>query len=245
MCWLIQVVHLCALSPCTQINEKVIAPIDDNFSDDELAFLPFYTYFQTMAADRAGDNQQGPQSRNVRGTTAAAKLAFARGGSSTDPVSLGLRRAARVNLRQKSSLWTAIYLASNATWTDATTKQSVAPRQELTDALVWSLETWPVDQIDWTTVNSNRLDIELNPEPDRDNHYGTQSLSILPCNERSQFRYDSTGCRLGVPSFLSAASVGRLRPAPRMRGPPAGTLMFHDITWWCKLAQTRSYDRRC
>ena len=30
------------------INQKVMFPRDDNFSDDELAFLPYFIYFFTL-----------------------------------------------------------------------------------------------------------------------------------------------------------------------------------------------------
>ena len=30
------------------INQKITFPRDDNFSDDELAFLPYFTYFYTL-----------------------------------------------------------------------------------------------------------------------------------------------------------------------------------------------------
>ena len=39
---------------------------------------------------------------------------------------------------------------------------------ELAEQLVWNLQTWPLDLVDWDTVNSGRLDIEINPEEDRD-----------------------------------------------------------------------------
>lgn len=30
------------------INQKVTFPLDDNYSDDELAFLPYFTYFYSL-----------------------------------------------------------------------------------------------------------------------------------------------------------------------------------------------------
>lgn len=30
------------------INQKITFPRDDNFSDDELAFLPYFVYFHTL-----------------------------------------------------------------------------------------------------------------------------------------------------------------------------------------------------
>ena len=30
------------------INQKITFPRDDNFSDDELAFLPYFTYFHSL-----------------------------------------------------------------------------------------------------------------------------------------------------------------------------------------------------
>lgn len=40
-------------------------------------------------------------------------------------------------------------------------------------------------------MNSHRLDISVDPEPNRDYLYGRETLTVLPANERSQFRWNS------------------------------------------------------
>ena len=37
----------------------------------------------------------------------------------------------------------------------------------LIEDLVWNLRTWPLELIEWETLNSHRLDITFNPEQDR------------------------------------------------------------------------------
>ena len=69
------------------------APIDDNYSDDELAFLPFFVYFQAQA-------QSLPLPAH-------------------HPAVLGLTRLRHAVLRQRSSAWTAIFAACTGDVDDA------------------------------------------------------------------------------------------------------------------------------
>ena len=39
--------------------------------------------------------------------------------------------------------------------------------EPLLEDLVWNLRTWPLELIEWSTFNSHRLDIRINPEQDR------------------------------------------------------------------------------
>jgi len=36
------------------INQKITFPRDDNFSDDELSFLPYFLYFYTLKVSGCG-----------------------------------------------------------------------------------------------------------------------------------------------------------------------------------------------
>jgi len=69
------------------VNQKIVLPADDNFSDDELAFLPYYTLFVTSGAT-------------------AGELANA---------TLSLARAWEVVAPERPDLWSFIYLAANIT----------------------------------------------------------------------------------------------------------------------------------
>lgn len=39
--------------------------------------------------------------------------------------------------------------------------------QSVIEDIVWNLRTWPLELVEWTTNNSHRLDICLDPEQDR------------------------------------------------------------------------------
>lgn len=126
-----------------QLNLKIEAPCDDNFSDDELAFLPYYTYFQANA--------------------------------SATPALAALVRSYNFARPQRSSLWAAIYMASTGVADDLAVRD-----------VVWNLQTWPLEWVNWEANNSQRIDIQVNPEVNRDLKHGTMSVRVLPCNERNQ-----------------------------------------------------------
>ncbi|CAI8038862.1 hypothetical protein GBAR_LOCUS21655 [Geodia barretti] len=70
------------------VNQKITFPRDDNYSDDELAFLPYFTYFFTA--------------KNQKPTSVLEEQML-------DYVTLSLQRAWQIVKKEKSSLWTAIY----------------------------------------------------------------------------------------------------------------------------------------
>lgn len=40
------------------INQKITFPRDDNFSDDELSFLPYFVYFNAIKVQRERERSQ-------------------------------------------------------------------------------------------------------------------------------------------------------------------------------------------
>ena len=62
---------------------------------------------------------------------------------------------------------------------------------EVRRVLCWRLLADGVMQITWGTTNSHRTDVVVDPQPNRDDNYGRESLRILPANERSQFRWNA------------------------------------------------------
>ena len=158
----------------TQLNLKIIAPIDDNFSDDELAFLPFYSL---LTADPTN-----------KYTLAA------------------LTRSFNIVRHEKSCLWGAIYLATSGTAPHAACATPsplhhhspvvLHPVTGIVDMsvvqdILWNLRTWPLEWINWQANNSQRIDVRINPEVNRDDQHNTMSTRILPANERSQFRWNA------------------------------------------------------
>jgi len=112
-----------------QLNLKIEAPCDDNFSDSELAFLPFYSY-----------------------------LFF---NDSATPMLDALVRSYNFARKERSSLYSSIYLAGTG----------LADMVAASDVL-WNLQTWPLEWVDWTTHNSQRLDVYVNPQENRDMQVG-------------------------------------------------------------------------
>lgn len=127
------------------VNTKITIPNDINYSDDELIFLSYYTFFY------AGGNKFLSEQFDV-----------------------SLNRAWRIARPIKSSLWNTIYGAYN---------------QEADfdlENVIWTLQNWPLSQIDWPVNNIQRLDYILNLET----HImggEMESLNLLPWDERSMF----------------------------------------------------------
>jgi len=77
------------------INQKITFPLDDNFSDDELAFLPYFVYFHTLKHLVTQHKLYQHVSQLVSDMVHYA--------------SLSLQRTWKTVGREKSSAWTAIY----------------------------------------------------------------------------------------------------------------------------------------
>ena len=216
------------------VNLKIESPVDDNYSDDELTFLPLYLFAACNAA-------AGPSALDA-----------------TD-VQAGFRRTFDFVRPWRSDLWGAIWLASGgAAWSagapsplaaacaavgggdNATSTASAATsssplddmaelgasslrgrhaqpsgqtlsgeQQPVQDAaytaavaedIAWNLRTWPLDLVDWPVDNSNRLDVFFRRSPNRFGRSNSDSVRVLPANERAQFRWN------GNPHALSGGS---------------------------------------
>jgi hypothetical protein len=51
---------------------------------------------------------------------------------------------------------------------------------------VWNLRTWQLEMVDWPVSNGQRQDIQFDPFADRSGGYHSESIGVLPENERSQ-----------------------------------------------------------
>lgn len=147
------------------LNLKIIAPDDDNYSDDELTFLPYYAFLTTPS-------------------TPTARIA---------PILASLQRTFHQVQSLRSDLWTAIYLACLQSVPAGVLSPPLDPGVAATLAgdIVWNLQTWPLELIDWPVQNSQRLDVRIDPQPNRDFVVGTESLNLLPANERVQDRWNA------------------------------------------------------
>lgn len=135
------------------INQKITTPCDINYSDDELTFLAYYTYFYALNGLSQSQRQRFGERFFQKSFSNAFN--FIRG--------------------YKASLWNFIYAA----WSDNTQYD----KQQLINAGVWNLQTWPLDQLKWQVNNSARTDIILNPEALRDGKIALHSSNVLPYDE--------------------------------------------------------------
>src|SRR5688572_14844450 len=100
------------------INLKITQPSDDNFSDDELTFLPYFTYLYSGILTSEMEEE----------------------------FQLSIQRTWNVERPNKSPLWNFIYSLTNTS--DFALKDSI-----------WTLQTYPLSQINWPVKNGDRLDI--------------------------------------------------------------------------------------
>ena len=142
------------------LNQKILAPSDDNYSDDELAMLSYAALFQSLKLLNSSDPAI---------VTAPERVALFASLERTHQLLRGLR----------SSLWNAIIAAA---------LNDIVPGDA--DDTVWNLRTWPISLIDWPVMNSHRLDIVLDSNWERNGWTTPDSVTILPANERAQTRWN-------------------------------------------------------
>ena len=158
------------------LNQKILTPCDDNYSDDELAWLPFFTWLFMSPADP--NNKIRMQRRDI--------------------VLRSLERSWRLIASERSALWSTIYYVSVG---DA--DKRAASRDEVREYVLWNLQTWADELIDWPNDNDNRQDILYESTATRFNVQHTQSLKSrppLPANERRQYRWNANPYVVGPPS---------------------------------------------
>jgi hypothetical protein len=161
-------------------NLKIETPCDDNYSDDELTALPFYTWMAVAKQLPGGDS-----------ASAAA----------VDACLAGLDRWWG-QMRDLRSDWWAAVTAGSA---QARGDQGVVPSFDLDAAAAdarWNLQTWPLEMIEWSVQNSHREDIGFYQYEDRSGGTGHAATRVLPANERNQGRWN------GDPHDLDSSGAG-------------------------------------
>ena len=141
------------------LNLKIEAPCDDNYSDDELTFLPYYNI--------------------ITHGTGAADPGLAPFNNLAD-VWASLNRTFGFVRPWRSDLWNAVTMAITGD----------APA-DVMDSMLWNLRSWPLEMVDWPIHNSNRTDIRFRPGPNRSFQTHTDSVRVLPANERNQYLWNS------------------------------------------------------
>jgi len=173
------------------VNTKIEAPTDDNFSDDELTFLPFATLCLACTSPTLNCSAVYP--------------------TLWQQVQLAVGRTYLFVSRSRPSLWGLV-------WGLCQGPPGGQMQQRVWDDVAWQLGNWPRDHIDWPLINSNRADVVVDPQPDRNGRFGVQSRSILPPRERGTYRWNANPFYMdsggqGVAAFEPGAAVLPIRLA--------------------------------
>jgi hypothetical protein len=209
----------------SMVNAKIIVPDDDNYSDDELLY---FSYFPLLLATEGpvGQTAPGAAVRSFALQSLARTwplIAFTRP-SLWNVISLamlGANASGYANAPASSASVTAkgsiasLFAPSSSSSSFSSSSSTYStpglplpdPTAAVSDAL-WNLRTWPLEFVDWPTQNSIRLDVLPDPEVDRDFHSNTQSLLILPGNERDFNRWNGNPRTLDDGSGGSATDPG-------------------------------------
>jgi len=90
---------------------------------------------------------------------------------------LSINRAFKINRLEKSALWSTMYGAM---------------KFEDVDGIEWCLKEWPLSWINWPSMNSHRIDVLIDPEPNRDQVFNFKSRPgyLLSPSERTDLRWN-------------------------------------------------------
>ena len=97
---------------------------------------------------------------------------------------------------ERSALWSTIYYASIVEEKQAAAKGTVR------ENVLWNLQTWADELIDWPNDNGERQDIVYEATATRFNVPHIESLKSrppLPANERRQYRWNANPYVVGPP----------------------------------------------
>ena len=171
------------------INAKIQTPIDDNFSDDELTFFPYFSWL--VAALNSN-------------STATAKVV---------PAALSsLARTFDIISPLRSDLWNTVYLSAVQKWFPGSSNDLLS--QTTLNDVAWNLRTWPLELVSWPVRNSQRIvrgvsssllrfappldlccprvqDFFFDPTLNREGQSSTEATKVFPANERTQFRWNA------------------------------------------------------
>jgi hypothetical protein len=99
---------------------------------------------------------------------------------------LSIQRTISDVRRVRSSWWNIVY-AIYAT----KIKTGDAPlHPSLIEDAIWTLQTWPIEQIYWPVDNSKRLDVRMDIDPDRS--FNPQLRTLVPWDENCMFRWNAS-----------------------------------------------------
>ncbi|CAF2737378.1 unnamed protein product [Rotaria sp. Silwood2] len=171
------------------INEKTIAVCDNSFSDDELAYLSYFTLvhgFHTVASSTVLTPDQ-----KQRVQTLIDRL--------SEYIKIGLNLSHKYKQMEKSPFYNFIYCYVSGQVNETRQlfrKHSVSSSassdfdcSSLSMDGVWYLRRWPLELINWQQFNSDRLDVLINVPAACGS--SKESLTPLPPDERSSQLWNS------------------------------------------------------
>ncbi len=182
------------------LNLKIEIPDDNNFSDDELTFLPYFTWkladLQTALSSASASSRTGP--RTVSPVMSAQTQRY---------FNNSMERTWRFVEDEKASLWNAIYGFSRAvslvtkelshsssSSSSSSTSPTAAPvafppsnpraymPASALKAIAEQLRRFPIELVDWPYDNSHRLDVSIGPYGSRDSHR-PHTTRVIPLDE--------------------------------------------------------------
>jgi len=170
------------------VNLKIAAPVDDNFSDDELTFVSYLPLLTSISSAPPGNYSS----------------------ALIDCVKKSLGRTWALVTPTRPSAWHVFALGLGA----ATSRDeeggevtTPAPYDAMVDVL-WGLRGWPLEPVDWPVDNSERADLFIDNSPNRDMRQSQESRNVFPPNERPYSRLNSDPCDLRGGSGMYAFDQG-------------------------------------
>ena len=150
------------------LNCKIETPTDDNYSDDELTFLPYYSWLVSAlnsTVHPVGDIMGDALRSLVR--------------------TYGIVRGGRSDLW--GAIWTAVWQKHTPDW------GAPGDDTQVQEDVLWNLESWPLEFVEWPVLNSHRLDLHFRAGPDRGGvSHDMNTGRVLPANERPQGRWNGS-----------------------------------------------------
>ncbi|CAF2537845.1 unnamed protein product [Rotaria sp. Silwood2] len=170
------------------INEKTIAVCDNSFSDDELAYLSYFTLVHACHSITSSSSLSPKQKQHAR-TLIDHLLEY---------MKVGLNLSHKYKQMEKSPFYNFIYcyVSGQVNQTRrlfkkhnlSSTKSSDFDCHSLSNDGIWYMQRWPLELIDWQQFNSDRLDIQINVPAECSSK--PSSLQMLPPDERSSKKWN-------------------------------------------------------
>jgi len=233
------------------VNAKITTPNDDNFSDDELLFVPLYNHLvfanaasldpemlcslgrsweQGGASTRsslwalvhaAGDAIASGALGNTAGknhelnldvdfhSKAGGKAAVEASGDDDDEAASNLARlwlacgggSSRGSQGGTNGAVVGLpYAGSDRSSSTCPTDRSDGVLSRDAATVGWSLRTWALDPVEWSTQNAQRTDVNVAKRPNRFGDEVAQGL-VLPVNERTYYVWN------GDPFILDSGAL--------------------------------------